>query len=298
MAAKKKAPVKKAPAKKAAVKKKVAAKKAPAKKAAVKKSPAKKVAAKKAPAKKAATKKAAVKKSPVKKSAVKKSPAKKVAAKKAPAKKSTARKAPAKKVVSSQVSTSSSVSSVALLERPQTFAPAPVATTAPAISKPAAAKPAVPTPAKTETKSPRKVFFLLVPLIALLGFVVVSNSSSEVATETPKEEVTASPTPTESEVELILEAPVSVFADYTPTGGKITWQAPANGADIQNYLVQAAYAGGEFATIATVDAATLSYEVTKVDTPSFTTFRVVAVYPSGEATSDISEIKGKYEAQS
>ena len=275
-AVKRKAAVKKkaAPVKKTAAKKKVVVKKKAAvkkvvvkKKAAVRKVAAKKAPAKKAPVKKAATKKSPTKKAPVKKSAVKKSAVKKVAAKKAPA-----------RVVASRVSAPViplPVTSTIVLDRPKVEVP----------------------PVKQEEKKRRAGVFFAIPAVALVAFLAISNSDSSETEQVPVEQVTPEASPSEEAPVLTFEAPLNVYDDYTPVGGKITWDAPNTTDSVVNYLVQASFGGGEFATIATLDASALSFEVNKVDTPSFTTFRVVAVYAEGEAVSDVSELKGKYEVQ-
>ena len=89
--------------------------------------------------------------------------------------------------------------------------------------------------------------------------------------------------------------PLDVYADYTPIGGVVTWKAPQGGTTPSQYLIQASYKGGDFSTIATVDSSTFKLELMKVDTPSETIFRVIAVYPSGQGESDTSSIKGQYE---
>ena len=273
VAAKKKASAKKVVVKKAAPKKKVAAKKAPARKSA----PAKKVAAKKPAVKKAAPKK----KSSVKKSAVKKSAVKKSSAKKAPAKR------PVRKKVAVRSTTSVSTSPVALLERPR-----PTFTSTPAVES----KPVVTTePEKKKKKSPIG-YFLAFGAVVLIATAVATNSDSSTESAEPTPQVSASESVSEEPAPSAeLGAPMDVFADYTPTGGKVTWSAPSTADQVTGYLVQSSYKGGAYKTIATLDPSALSHEFMKIDTPGFTTFRVVALYGEEEVVSDISELKGQYE---
>lgn len=280
--------------KKAAPKKKVAVKKATAKKAVVKKAALKKKAAvKKAPARKPAPpKKAVAKKPPVKKVAPKKkAPVKKSAVKKSSAKKASAKR-PVTKKVAVRSTASVSTSPVALLERPRpTFTSTTVVETKPVINR----EPVLAPEPEKKKKSPIG-YFLAFGAVVLIATAVASNSDSSNESAKPTPQVSASESVSEDPVAPVeLGAPLDVFADYTPTGGKVTWKAPTTADQVTGYLVQSSYRGGAFKTIATLETSALSHEVMKIDTPGFTTFRVVAVYGDQEVASDISELKGQYE---
>lgn len=286
--------------KKSAPKKKVAAKKATAKKTVVKKAaPKKKAAAKKAPARKPApVKKAVAKKLPVKKAAPKKkAPVKKSAVKKSAVKKSSAKKAPAKRPVTKKVAVRStasvSTSPIALLERPRTtFTSTPAVETKPVITR----EPVVAPEIDKKKKKSSIGYFLAFGAVVLIATAIATNSDSSSQSSEPTPQASASQTTSEEPTATVeLGAPLDVFADYTPTGGKVTWKAPTTVDQVTGYLVQSSYRGGAFKTIATIEASALSHEVMKIDTPGFTTFRVVAVYGDQEVASDVSELKGQYE---
>lgn len=274
--------VKKATAKKSPSRKRIEVKKKENRTAAVKKPAVKKPAVKKTAVKKPVPQKKTLAKKPaVKKSAPKKS----VARKKAPLKKTSIKSPIAKTVaVHSQVAVSNS--SVALLERPlPTIKSTPVVEVKPVITS------------QTEKKKKSTIgYFLAFGAIVLIATAIATNSDSSTESAEPTPQATASQTASENPSPTVeLGAPIDVYADYTPTGGKITWKAPSPTDQLTSYLVQTSYRGGAYKTIATLDPAVLSHEVTKIDTPGFTTFRVVAVYGDQEVASAISELKGQYE---
>jgi len=280
----KKAPVKKAAAKKPAAKKAVAKKKAAAKKPVAKKT-IKKAAAKK-PAKKAVAKKRVVKK------AVAKKVAKKSTAKKVTPKKRTVKKAAAKK------------SSAATVRVPAV----PVASTAPrAVAPVAPVRPATPTPAaKPQQGASSRVVMAVIVGIALLAFVVWSQSSSKNDDAAPMPTATAdatptsdaSATPTESATSGVavetIEAPGKFVALGTSAGVKLRWFAPAAIDGLTGYLVEIAPDGKVWQSVATVPADQTTLEMVKSE-GGWTQFRVSSVYSDGQvAPAKIFGLPGQY----
>jgi hypothetical protein len=278
-----------------AVKKKVAkkaTKKAPVKKAAAKKPAAKKAVAKK----KTAAKKPAAKKT-IKKAAAKK-PAKKVA-KKAVAKKA----APKKRVVKKAAAKKTSASTVRVPAVPVTSsaprAAAPVAPVRPTTSAPAA---------KPQQGASNRVVMAVIVGIALLAFVVWSQSSSKEddaapmptasASTEPSASTEASATPTESASSgaavSAIEAPAKFVALGTAEGIKLRWIAPAATDGLTGYLVEIAPDGKEWQSVATVPADQTTLEMAKSE-GGWTQFRVSSVYSDGQvAPAKIFGLPGQY----
>ena len=248
--------------------------------------------AKKRPAKRVAKK--ASKKSAVRKSSAKKRPVKK-SAKKAPAKKSARKKSPAKRP-SRTIRTSTST----LLVSDAITTPTRVGEYK--LAKPTAAP--IPAPVREESERKRLPLFLFIAIAGVIALVVATLSNNDSTTSvspepTPIESPTDAISPSQSETEepavARLAPPDNVYADYTPIGGRVTWSAPKGDMQPTQFLVRASYRGQGFKTIATLEATAKKLELIKVDTPSETVFKVIAVYPEGEAESDISSIKGQYE---
>jgi len=248
------------------------------------------MATKKRPVKKSAAKRA-------KKSVAKKRPVKKSASKKASAKKSARKKSPARRP-SSTIRTSTS-----------TLPISDAIATPTRVGEYKLAKPATPPiapPVQEESERKRLPLFLFIAIAGVIALVVATlsnnGSTSSISPEpAPVESPTAAASPSESEtnidepVVILLAPPENVYADYTPIGGRVTWDAPQGDTKPTQYLVKASYRGQGFKTIATLAPTAKKLELIKIDTPSETVFKVVAVYPNGEAESDISSIKGQYE---
>ena len=275
---------KKAPAKKAVAKKKAAAKK-PAAKKTIKKAAAKK------PAKKAVAKKRVAKKAVAKKKVAKKV-AKKSTAKKAAPKKRTAKKAVAKK---------SSASTVRVPAVPVTSsAPRAVAPVAPV-------RPATPTPAaKPQQGASSRVVMAVIVGIALLAFVVWSQSSSKnddaapmptaSADATPTSDASATPTESATSGAAVetIEAPVKFVALSTADGIKLRWFAPTAIEGLTGYLVEIAPDAKEWQSVATVPVDQTTLEMTMSE-GGWTQFRVSSVYSDGQvAPAKIFGLKGQY----
>jgi hypothetical protein len=280
-----------------AVKKKVAkkaTKKAPVKKAAVKKPAAKKAVAKK----KVAAKKPAAKKT-IKKAAAKK-PAKKVAkkavAKKRVAKKAVAKKAAPKKRIAKKAAAKRS--SAATVRVPAV----PVTSSAPRAAAPVApVRPATPA-AKPQQGASSRVVMAVIVGIALLAFVVWSQSSSKEddAAPTPMatESTEASATPTESAATgtpvAAIEAPAKFVALGTADGITLRWVAPAATDGLTGYLVEIAPDGKEWQSVATVPADQTTLDMAKSE-GGWTQFRVSSVYSDGQvAPAKIFGLPGQY----
>jgi hypothetical protein len=275
-----------------AVKKKVAkkaTKKAPAKKAAAKKAVAKKKSAAKKPAAKKTIKKAAAKK-PAKKVA-KKAVAKKRVAKKAVAKKAAPKKRVAKKAAAKR-------SSAATVRVPAV----PVTSSAPRAAAPVApVRPATPA-AKPQQGASSRVVMAVIVGIALLAFVVWSQSSSKEddAAPTPMatESTEASATPTESASTstpvAAIEAPAKFVALGTADGITLRWVAPAATDGLTGYLVEIAPDGKEWQSVATVPADQTTLDMAKSE-GGWTQFRVSSVYSDGQvAPAKIFGLPGQY----
>ena len=270
-----------------AVKKKVAKK-------ATKKAPVKKAAAKK-PAAKKTIKKAAAKK-PAKK-VVKKAVAKKRVAKKAVAKKAAPKKRVAKKAAAKR-------SSAATLRVPAV----PVTSSAPRAAAPVApARPATPA-AKPQQGASNRVVTAVIIGIALLAFVVWSQSSSKdddaapmptaSATAEPSASTEASATPTESAPSgatvATIEAPGKFVALGTSAGVKLRWVSPAATDGLTGYLVEIAPDGKEWQSVATVPVDQTTLEMAKSE-GGWTQFRVSSVYSDGQvAPAKIFGLPGQY----
>ena len=280
-----------------AVKKKVAkkaTKKAPAKKAAAKKPAAKKAVAKK----KSAAKKPAAKKT-IKKAAAKK-PAKKVAkkavAKKRVAKKAVAKKAAPKKRVAKKAAAKRS--SAATVRVPAV----PVTSSAPRAAAPVApVRPATPA-AKPQQGASSRVVMAVIVGIALLAFVVWSQSSSKEDDAAPApmatESTEASATPTESASTstpvAAIEAPAKFVALGTADGITLRWVAPAATDGLTGYLVEIAPDGKEWQSVATVPADQTTLDMAKSE-GGWTQFRVSSVYSDGQvAPAKIFGLPGQY----
>jgi hypothetical protein len=280
-----------------AVKKKVAkkaTKKAPAKKAAAKKPAAKKAVAKK----KSAAKKPAAKKT-IKKAAAKK-PAKKVAkkavAKKRVAKKAVAKKAAPKKRVAKKAAAKRS--SAATVRVPAV----PVTSSAPRAAAPVAPVRLATPAAKPQQGASSRVVMAVIVGIALLAFVVWSQSSSKEddAAPTPMatESTEASATPTESASTstpvAAIEAPAKFVALGTADGITLRWVAPAATDGLTGYLVEIAPDGKEWQSVATVPADQTTLDMAKGE-GGWTQFRVSSVYSDGQvAPAKIFGLPGQY----
>ena len=281
-----------------AVKKKVAKK-------ATKKAPAKKAAAKKPAAKKAVAKKKSAAKKPAAKRTIKKAAAKKPAkrvAKKAVAKKRVAKKAVAKKAAPkkrvAKKKAATKRTSAATLRVPAV----PVTSSVPRAAAPVApARPVAPA-AKPQQGASNRVVMAVIVGIALLAFVVWSQSSSKEDDAAPApmatESTEASATPTESAssgaaVETI-EAPAKFVALSTADGITLRWVAPAATDGLTGYLVEIAPDGKEWQSVATVPADQTTLDMVK-SKGGWTQFRVSSVYSDGQvAPAKIFGLSGQY----
>lgn len=287
-----------------AVKKKVAkkaTKRAPAKKAAAKKPAAKKAVAKK----KAAAKKPAAKKT-IKKAAAKK-PAKRVA-KKAVAKKRVAKKAVAKKRVAKKAAPKKRVAKKATTKRSSAATvrvPAvPVYSSASRAAAPVVpARVTAPTPtAKPQQGASNRVVMAVIVGIALLAFVVWSQSSSKddgaapAPTASTSTEASATPTQSASSGAAVasIEAPAKFVALSTASGIKLRWVSPAATDGLTGYLVEIAPDGKAWQSVATVPADQTTLEMAKSE-GGWTQFRVSSVYSDGQvAPAKIFGLPGQY----
>ena len=250
---------------------------------AVKKKVAKK-ATKKAPAKKAAAKKPA--KKVAKKAVAKKKVAKKAVAKKAAPKKRVAKKAAAKR------------SSAATVRVPAV----PVTSSAPRAAAPVApARPAAPA-AKPQQGASSRVVMAVIVGIALLAFVVWSQSSSKDDDAAPTPSATASTeasaTPTESAstgtAVAAIEAPAKFVALGSADGITLRWVSPAATDGLTGYLVEIAPDGKEWQSVATVPADQTTLDMAKSE-GGWTQFRVSSVYSDGQvAPAKIFGLPGQY----
>jgi len=273
---------------------------------AVKKKVAKK-ATKKAPVKKAVAKKKTAAKKPAAKKTIKKAAAKKPAkkvAKKAVAKKAVAKKAaPKKRVVKKAAAKKTSASTVRVPAVPVTSsaprAAAPVAPARPTTSAPAA---------KPQQGASNRVVMAVIVGIALLAFVVWSQSSSKEddaapmptasASTEPSASTEASATPTESASSgaavSAIEAPAKFVALGTAEGIKLRWIAPAATDGLTGYLVEIAPDGKEWQSVATVPVDQTTLEMAKSE-GGWTQFRVSSVYSDGQvAPAKIFGLPGQY----
>jgi len=281
-----------------AVKKKVAKK-------ATKKAPAKKAAAKKPAAKKAVAKKKSAAKKPAAKRTIKKAAAKKPAkrvAKKAVAKKRVAKKAVAKKAAPkkrvAKKKAAAKRSSAATVRVPAV----PVTSSAPRAAAPVApVRPATPA-AKPQQGASSRVVMAVIVGIALLAFVVWSQSSSKEDDAAPApmatESTEASATPTESASTstpvAAIEAPAKFVALGTADGITLRWVAPAATDGLTGYLVEIAPDGKEWQSVATVPADQTTLDMAK-SKGGWTQFRVSSVYSDGQvAPAKIFGLPGQY----
>jgi hypothetical protein len=282
-----------------AVKKKVAKK--ATKKATVKKAVAKKAAAKKPAAKKTIKKTAAKKptKRVAKKAVAKKAVAKKAVAKKAAPKKRVAKKSDAKKrVVKKSSAATVIVPAVPLTSSvSRTAAPvAPARVTAPT------------TTAKPQQGASNRVVLAVIVGIALLAFVVWSQSSSKNGDAAPAPtasassevmktpEASAAPSESASKGAAVstIEAPAKFVALGTATGIKLRWFAPAANDGLTGYLVEIAPDGKVWQSVATVPADQTTLEMVKSE-GGWTQFRVSSVYSDGQvAPANIFGLPGQY----
>jgi hypothetical protein len=144
--------------------------------------------------------------------------------------------------------------------------------------------------------------------IALLAFVVWSQSSSKEddaapmptasASTEPSEPTEASATPTESAsngaVVTVIEAPVKFVALGTANGIKLRWFAPAATDGLTGYLVEIAPDGKEWQSVATVPVDQTTLEMAKSE-GGWTQFRVSSVYSDGQvAPAKIFGLSGQY----
>ena len=280
-----------------AVKKKVAKK-------ATKKAPAKKAVAKKPAAKKAVAKKKSAAKKPAAKRTIKKAAAKKPAkrvAKKAVAKKRVAKKAVAKKAAPKKrvaKKAAAKRSSAATVRVPAV----PVTSSAPRAAAPVApVRPATPA-AKPQQGASSRVVMAVIVGIALLAFVVWSQSSSKEDDAAPApmatESTEASATPTESASTstpvAAIEAPAKFVALGTADGITLRWVAPAATDGLTGYLVEIAPDGKEWQSVATVPADQTTLDMAKSE-GGWTQFRVSSVYSDGQvAPAKIFGLPGQY----
>jgi hypothetical protein len=230
-----------------------------------------------------------------KKAVAKKKVAKKAVAKKAAPKKRVAKKAAAKK------------SSAATVRVPAV----PVTSSAPRAAAPAApaapARPAAPA-AKQQQGASSRVKFAVIVGIAVLAFVVFSQSSSKedddaapmptaTASAEPSASTEVSATPTESasgEAVAAIEAPGKFVALGTAEGIKLRWFAPSAVEGLTGYLVEIAPDGKEWQSVATVPADQTTLEMAKSE-GGWTQFRVSSVYSDGQvAPAKIFGLPGQY----
>lgn len=303
--------VKKATAKKSAAKRAVA-KKAPVKP--VKKTTAKRAAAK--PVKKAAPKKVAakpVKKATAKKAAVKKVAAKKVAAK--PIKKAAAKKPASKPVKKSAVKKSAAketIENIVVPELPVGSARSarpevsPAVVVSPVVPPVVIAAPPVkaPVPVAKQGPSGRVILAVIVGIILLAAIVWSRAGNDDVEEALPEATQTAvaSPTPLETMSEptptpeatqatetpapsLVYEAPTYAVGNYTTTGLRLTWKAPAATDGLTGYNIEISRNGGAFEMFSNLPASQLSLDLTKSGTNGWTTFRISSVYSDDQVAS-------------
>ena len=210
---------------------------------------AKKAPIKKAPIKKAAVKKVAVKKATAKKAAVKKTPVKKATVTKAPVKKAAVKKAPVKRVVVKKAVTQvATPKEVTVVEQQVVDTPNVEISLAETVKL-------------SPKKSKKGTWILATGLILLILISILTKEDSKPsAAKKPENTSTASPAVKES------QSVLSLRGEYTPTGGKLTWIEPEKKEQVIKYLIQVQYGNDGFATIATVDAGSTSFELMKIDT--------------------------------
>jgi hypothetical protein len=144
--------------------------------------------------------------------------------------------------------------------------------------------------------------------IALLAFVVWSQSSSDnddaaptptaSASSEPSATTEASATPTESASSgaavAAIEAPAKFVALGTADGIKLRWVSPAATDGLTGYLVEIAPDGKEWQSVATVPADQTTLEMAKSE-GGWTQFRVSSVYSDGQvAPAKIFGLPGQY----
>jgi hypothetical protein len=144
--------------------------------------------------------------------------------------------------------------------------------------------------------------------IALLAFVVWSQSSSKTDDAAPaptvsestepgdSTEVSASPTESASSgaAVAVIEAPAKFVALGTADGIKLRWFAPTATDGLTGYLVEIAPDGKEWQSVATVPADQTTLEMAKSE-GGWTQFRVSSVYSDGQvAPAKIFGLPGQY----
>jgi len=213
--------------------------------------------------------------------------------KKAVAKKATPKKRVAKKAAAKR-------SSAATVRVPAV----PVTSSAPRAAAPVApVRPATPAPAaKPQQGASSRVVMAVIVGIALLAFVVWSQSSSKEDDAAPvpmaTESTEASATPTESASTstpvAAIEAPAKFVALGTADGITLRWVAPAATDGLTGYLVEIAPDGKEWQSVATVPADQTTLDMAKSE-GGWTQFRVSSVYSDGQvAPAKIFGLPGQY----
>jgi hypothetical protein len=79
--------------------------------------------------------------------------------------------------------------------------------------------------------------------------------------------------------------PQGVVAHYTASGATIFWTAPTATEGLTGYNIEISVNSGAWKLIATVPATQLSQDVTKVNSNSWTSFKVSSVYSDSVVTS-------------
>jgi len=180
----------------------------------------------------------------------------------------------------------------------------PVTSSAPRAAAPVApVRPATPTPAaKPQQGASSRVVMAVIVGIALLAFVVWSQSSSKdddaAPAPTASESTEASATPTESASTstpvAAIEAPAKFVALGTADGITLRWVAPAATDGLTGYLVEIAPDGKEWQSVATVPADQTTLDMAKSE-GGWTQFRVSSVYSDGQvAPAKIFGLPGQY----
>ena len=112
-------------------------------------------------------------------------------------------------------------------------------------------------------------------------------AATESASATPEATATESASPAAStdttNAATTGEAPSRFIGNWKEGSSKsvlvLTWRAPAG--DVTGYKVEIAPNGGAWKEISQVPATQLSFELTKTDASSYTSFRVSAIYADG-----------------
>jgi hypothetical protein len=138
--------------------------------------------------------------------------------------------------------------------------------------------------------------------IALLAFVVWSQSSAKDDDAAPMPTASASTEPSATPSEsassgaavAAIEAPAKFVALGTADGIKLRWVSPAAVEGLTGYLVEIAPDGKEWQSVATVPADQTTLEMTKSE-GGWTQFRVSSVYSDGQvAPAKIFGLPGQY----